>query len=249
MALMAAARDWPCKLVLHGASSRCTNPMGNLLLMRLAGAEIDVVQPEQISDRIEESVGSLERRGYSPAIIPGGGHTIEGTLAYVDAAGELLRHCSPEGWIPDIVIVPSGTGTTQAGLLAGLRCRGCLARVIGISVARNNPRGRDVVIQSYAEVGEHIGIAALAGDVDFRDDWTRGGYEVSNERISSAIGLAAKLGGLILDPTYTGKAFLAMSDLVSGGEIGPGSRVVFWHTGGLLNLLACDDRFITGIGP
>jgi 1-aminocyclopropane-1-carboxylate deaminase/D-cysteine desulfhydrase-like pyridoxal-dependent ACC family enzyme len=239
MALMASARDWPCKLVLHGDYSRCASLKGNLLLMRLVGADIEVVRPEQISEKIEESVGYLERRGYSPAIIPGGGHTLEGALAYVDAAGELMRRCDPVGWIPDIVIVPSGTGTTQAGLISGLRCRGCLARVIGISVARSNPRGRDVVIQSYAEVGEHIGIGTLAADVDFRDDWTCGGYEFSNEKINSAISLAAKLGGLILDPTYTGKAFLALLDLVSGGEIGPGSRVVFWHTGGLM---ASDDH-------
>ena len=81
-------------------------------LMRLVGADIEVVRPEQISEKIEESVGYLERRGFSPAIIPGGGHTLEGALAYVDAAGELMRRCDPVGWIPDIVIVPSGTGTT-----------------------------------------------------------------------------------------------------------------------------------------
>jgi 1-aminocyclopropane-1-carboxylate deaminase/D-cysteine desulfhydrase-like pyridoxal-dependent ACC family enzyme len=43
---------------------------------------------------------------------------------------------------------------------------------------------------------------------------------------------------LILDPTYTGKAFCALLDLVEEGEIAQGAKVLFWHTGGLMNLLA-----------
>jgi D-cysteine desulfhydrase len=129
MALMAAARGWPCKLVLHGDYSRCACPNGNLLLMGLVGADIEVVRPEQISEKIEESVRYLERRGYSPAVIPGGGHTLQGALAYVDAAAELMRLCEPVGWIPDVVIVPSGAGydagrfdfRTEA---RGLSCQG-----------------------------------------------------------------------------------------------------------------------------
>ncbi|MDI6817697.1 MAG: D-cysteine desulfhydrase family protein, partial [Actinomycetota bacterium] len=56
--------------------------------------------------------------------------------------------------------------------------------------------------------------------------------------VLAAIKTAAQSEGLILDPTYTGKAFVALLDLVDNGEIETGARVLFWHTGGLLNLLA-----------
>jgi len=42
--------------------------------------------------------------------------------------------------------------------------------------------------------------------------------------------------GIPLDLTYTGKAMFGLAQLVESGEIVSGSRVVFWHTGGLLNL-------------
>lgn len=63
----------------------------------------------------------------------------------------------------------------------------------------------------------------------------------------SAIRMTAQVEGLILDPTYTGKAFAALLDLVHDGEIEKGSKVLFWHTGGLMNLVA-SDYFIDGTG-
>lgn len=41
-----------------------------------------------------------------------------------------------------------------------------------------------------------------------------------------------------MDPTYTGKAFYALVNYVRDGIIPRGSNVIFWHTGGLLNLVA-----------
>ena len=38
---------------------------------------------------------------------------------------------------------------------------------------------------------------------------------------------------------YTGKAFTALLEM-AGGEIPEGSRVLFWHTGGSMNLLAAE---------
>jgi 1-aminocyclopropane-1-carboxylate deaminase/D-cysteine desulfhydrase-like pyridoxal-dependent ACC family enzyme len=79
--------------------------------------------------------------------------------------------------------------------------------------------------------------------IDFRDDWVGPGYEQADASVITAIRNAAESEGLILDPTYTGKAFAALLDLISSGEIPKDSRVLFWHTGGLLNLLASDYDF------
>ena len=46
---------------------------------------------------------------------------------------------------------------------------------------------------------------------------------------------------LFLDPVYTGKAFLAMSDLMMNGTIPPGEEVLFLHTGGIFSLFAYRD--------
>lgn len=50
--------------------------------------------------------------------------------------------------------------------------------------------------------------------------------------------------GLITDPTYTGKALHGLVSMIKSGEIEPGSRVLFWHTGGLLNLFDHTQKLI-----
>lgn len=50
----------------------------------------------------------------------------------------------------------------------------------------------------------------------------------------SAIELVAQMEGILLDPTYTGKAFAGLLGSVRSGAIPPGSRVLFVHSGGAI---------------
>lgn len=238
VALQAAQRGWECTLVLHGDSKTLREPRGNLLLMLLAGAKIQVVAPECIANEIGVAISGYEARGLRPYLIPGGGHCVEGALAYVDAAKEMAEQCAIDDWQPDWIVHASGTGATQAGLLAGLDEVGSCSQVIGVSVARRNPEGGETVQAAYAEVSRRLGNTPTPARVRFLDAWVGEGYEKAGEHVLSSIRLAARMEGLILDPTYSGKAFHALLDMVEAGEIGPRSRVLFWHTGGLLNLLA-----------
>ena len=51
----------------------------------------------------------------------------------------------------DYIFLASGTGTTQAGLVCGQLMNKDDRRIVGISIARRNPRGKDVVIDSVKE--------------------------------------------------------------------------------------------------
>ena len=246
-ALSAAARGWRCKLILHGNPEDAVKPEGNLLLMRLAGAEIEVVEPSSIAQAMRSDMGALRAKGFMPYEIPGGGHCVAGAMAYVEAVNELQEQCQEDEWRPDWIILASGTGTTQAGLIVGLERLGWPTRVLGISVARRNPRGRDIVEQACHDLRSYLGVADRSGLIDFRDDWVGEGYEKAGAKVLSAIRMAAQMEGLILDPTYTGKAFAALLDLVHDGEIRQGSNVLFWHTGGLMNLMA--SEYFTGGAP
>jgi 1-aminocyclopropane-1-carboxylate deaminase/D-cysteine desulfhydrase-like pyridoxal-dependent ACC family enzyme len=240
VALAAAARGWRCRLILHGDPADLQRPQGNLMLMLLAGAEVEIVSPEQISGRMAVAMARFAEEGHSPYEIPGGGHTIEGAQAYVDACAEVVAQCEAQSWLPDVVIHASGTGTTQAGLVVGFRSLGLTTQVIGVSVARRNPRGATIVRNMVEALAHHGRLSCSTELVEFRHDWVGAGYGQADSRVLSAIGFAAETEGLILDPTYTGKAFLALMDLVRLGEIAKGTRVLFWHTGGLLNLMASD---------
>jgi len=232
-ALAAATKGWPCHLVLHGDRKQLARPTGNLELMRRSRATIEVVEPSEIGQALRSAMNSLRGQGYRPYLIPGGGHCLAGALAYVDAASELMKQCTEVGWHPDWILLASGTGTTQAGLIIGLERAGWKIRVVGISVARENPRGREIVHQSCRELRSHLRLAEPETLADFREDWIGDGYGKAGPSVLSAIRLAERTDGLILDPTYTGKALAALVDLVASGEIPDGAKVLFWHTGGI----------------
>lgn len=251
-ALAAASRGWQCQLILHGDPCEISHPKGNLLLMLLTGAEVKIVHPASIASAMESAMDAFRSEGRIPYEIPGGGHSIAGAMAFVEAVDELRQECQADGWQPDWVILASGTGTTQAGLIAGFEQIGWYPRVVGISVARQNPRGHEVVEQSCHEVRSHLEFSTGSTiSVDFRDNWIGEGYEKAGPEVISTIYLAAAAEGLILDPTYTGKAFTALLDLIHLKEISENSKVLFWHTGGLLNTMASNyftkmnyERFI-----
>lgn len=237
-ALCAAAKGWRCCLALHGDPNQSPPRTGNYLLMLLTGASITIVPPEQIASTIERFSQRLLMDGHKPMIIPGGAHGLKGAMAYVQAVQELQAQCDSCGWRPEVVLLPSGTGTTQAGIIAGIRSLGWDTHVIGVSVARRNPRGSSVLAASLSELETHLALRPEADDIDFRDAWVGAGYEQADEHVWEAVRLAGNEEGLVLDPTYTGKAFAALVDLARSNQLAEGARVLFWHTGGLLNLEA-----------
>jgi 1-aminocyclopropane-1-carboxylate deaminase/D-cysteine desulfhydrase-like pyridoxal-dependent ACC family enzyme len=242
VALTAAAAGMHCHLVLHGDPTSLDRPRGNLLLMMLAGATIDIVPPEGISDAIAKAVARLEAQGERPFVVAGGGHVLAGASAYVEAAKEAGAQLG--SWVPDWIVVPSGTGTTQAGLSIGSRLNKWDARVLGVSVARSASRGAAEIGSICTQLMAEHGASLERPEIIFRDEWTAGGYEKIDERTLSAIVRVTRAEGLPLDPTYTGKAFAGLLALCQSGEIAAGSRVLFWHTGGILNLTtsSCFDR-------
>ena len=103
-------------------------------------------------------------------------------------------------------------------------------RVIGVSVARTEERG-------VAAIRTLLSVDTPGDAIIFNDAYRFGGYEQSSRELDMFIADIARLEGLPLDPTYTGKAMFALRDLILKREIEPGAKIVFWHTGGLLNLV------------
>lgn len=233
VALACAERGWTCKLVLHGSRELFYAEKGNALLMRRSGAEIEFVEGADIGPAMDRCMEDLKARGKRPYYLYGGGHNRSGVLAYRDAMQEFKEHWSPDA-PPDHIFLASGTGSTQAGLLAGCRkLHWSSTRICGISVARTKDRGQAAILESLDFVGESP--ESYQDEIYFVDHYTFGGYALYSQELTDFTGRMARETGLILDPTYTGKAFYGMLDLISSEQLK--GRVVFWHTGGLLNLM------------
>lgn len=232
VAIKAAQLGWPVKLIIHDKEDYSK---ANLQLMKLAGAELIFCKLEDVAQIMDKAMDDFVKSGNKPYYIWGGGHSVEGTLAYYYAVKEFKEQA--HGWEPDYVVVASGTGGTQAGIHLGFNDFYPNAKVLGISVARNKERGFKIVRESVEELAEKLK-TKNKNEIFFLDDWTGGGYENVTEEIEETIRFAAKQEGLILDPTYTGKAFAAIMKLTQNNTIPPQSKVLFWHTGGMLNLIS-----------
>jgi 1-aminocyclopropane-1-carboxylate deaminase/D-cysteine desulfhydrase-like pyridoxal-dependent ACC family enzyme len=232
-ALIAAELGMRCHLIIVLEPGKTYPLTGNLLLMKLSGAVIEFCEKEKLSESMDKAIIKYKKAGANPAYIWGGGHNVAGTFAFVDAAFEAQQQCLD--WEPDYVVLASATGSTQAGLIIGYSDAG--TKVIGISVAREHKRGSSIIRQCIRDYTEPLGLSQKDLSVYFRDEWTFGGYEKTSPELLEVIERAAKTGTL-LDPTYSGKAFYGLLQLVKRGDIPRGSKILFWHTGGILNLIA-----------
>lgn len=201
----------------------------NSQMMELFGAEITTVPVSEVHDTIENKISELKAAGKHPYFIEGGGHGNIGTEAYVQCYEEIKEYEEAEAVHFDYIFFASGTGTTHAGLVCGQLLNKDKRQIIGISIARKNPRGRDVVIQSIRDyLKGSVDEEAVQAATVFIDDYTTS-YGKDDSRVTETIEMVLKTYGIPLDATYTGKAFMGMTEYLKDTK---GKNILFIHTGG-----------------
>ncbi|MGN9815454.1 pyridoxal-phosphate dependent enzyme [Streptomyces sp. SD11] len=213
-------------LVFPGEQGAGAARSGNLVLDAFLGAEIvfsGVTGQEALGDAASRVCDRLRAEGARPALIPFGGSSVLSARGYLRCGEELKSQ------VPGLrtVVVALGSGATMAGLVASLGAE----RTLGVDVGAVDDARRRV--ESFA--------VPHAPDVradDLRVD--RGhigaGYASLGGTVEEAMTLSAGLEGVVLDPTYTGRAMAGLVAAARRGEIVPGERTVFLHTGGLPGL-------------
>src|SRR5699024_10624724 len=136
------------KVLLILANTDNIHYNGNFLIYDLYDTEIVWTETNQVPETIETTINKLKKQGHSPYFIQGGGHGNLGTHAYKLAFDEILQQEKEMNITFDAVFHASGTGTTQAGLIVGNKMHNAMKDIIGISVARNEERGMEVVEES-----------------------------------------------------------------------------------------------------
>ena len=238
MALMCAHNRWKCHLCIQGTEERFLFEKGNALLDRLSGATCELIRPEETSVAMARAMESLKKEGYNPYYVVGGGHNLPGGTCFVEAVEELKRQCDVEGWKPDYIFHASGTGSTQAGIAVGLDKVGWSdVKLVGISVARQQQRGREVIVEFANMLAEHYGMPQdYEEKIIFTADYLMGGYEQYTEEMKSYLEELMRDTGLMFDMTYSGKGFWGMMQEIKCLGL-QDKKILFWHTGGLMNLM------------
>ncbi|MEV5875068.1 1-aminocyclopropane-1-carboxylate deaminase [Streptomyces sp. NPDC052101] len=216
--------------------------VGNILISRLAGAEVRLVRAGfgiGIKESWEQALRDVEAAGGKPYAIPAGAsdHPLGG-LGFANWACEVAQQERESGVFFDTVIVCSVTGSTQAGMVAGFRALqeagGRPRRVLGIDASAAPARTREQITRIARATAELIGVKGelAESDIELDERYHAGTYGIPDESTLEAMRLAARTEGMVTDPVYEGKSMAGLIDLVRRGEIGRDSTVLYAHLGG-----------------
>ena len=229
-------------VLLHGEKG--PELQGNLLLDRLMGADVTVVDldsMERLTPLLEAKAEELERTGRKPYLVRPFGldKLVLGAIGYVNGALELDAQLEASGNDPDFLYL-CGANMTPAGMALGLKALGRRARLVNVApIVWSEPRALDIArIANAAAARLDLDVRITPEDIDNHDAYIGEHYGVVTEGGRAAMRLVAGSEGIILDPVYSAKAMAGLIDHVRTGRIGKGQSVVFLHTGGTPALFA-----------
>jgi 1-aminocyclopropane-1-carboxylate deaminase len=230
--------DWPDPVY---------DKVGNILISRLAGADVRLVRAEfgiGVKESWEATLRKIEEAGGKPYAIPAGAsdHPLGG-LGFAGWAAEVAAQEREFGVYFDTVVVCSVTGSTQAGMVAGFAALpeeaagkdgGKPRRILGIDASARPAETRAQVARIARDTAHLIGVPReLADDeIELDERYHAGTYGLPDEATLDAMRFAARTEGMVTDPVYEGKSMAALIDLVSRGEIARDSTVLYAHLGG-----------------
>jgi len=216
--------DWPDSV---------NDRVGNILLSRIMGAQIDLVESGfgiGVKESWEKALADVRASGGTPYAIPAGAsdHPLGG-LGFAGWADEVAQQEQQLGVFFDTIIVCSVTGSTQAGMIAGFAGQDRARRVLGIDASAKLDETRAQVEKIARNTAALIGLGR-----ELRDDeitvlpgWAGDFYGIPVESTLAAMRLTGSLEGVIIDPVYEGKSMAGLIDLVTDGRIEKDSTVLY----------------------
>src|SRR5919107_6318255 len=167
--------DWPDSVY---------DKVGNILLSRLAGADVRLVRSEfgiGIKQSWEQALRDVEESGGKPYAIPAGAsdHPLGG-LGFAGWAFEVAEQEQERGVFFDTVVVCSVTGSTQAGMVAGFAAQERERRVVGIDGSATVQQTWEQVARIARRTAEAIGLGRELRDdeIVLLGEWHAGTYGI-----------------------------------------------------------------------
>ena len=242
VAAVAAKLGMKCRLVQESwvpYSDAVYDRVGNILMSRVMGAEIDLVDEGfdiGIRKSWEDAIQDVKDKGGKPYAIPAGASVHKyGGLGFVGFAEEVRAQESAMGIKFDYIVVCTVTGSTHAGMIVGFAKDGRARNVIGIDASCTPDQTRAQVLDIARKTAELVELVQeiTVEDVVLKEDYAYPAYGVPSAQTNEAIRLCARLEGMMTDPVYEGKSMQGMIDLVRKDFFPTGSKVLYAHLGGV----------------
>ena len=186
-------------------------------------------------------------RDAEPYPIPGGAsdHPL-GSMGYVACASEIMQQSRDFGFHFDYVVHCTGSGSTQAGLVAGFAALETETRVIGVSDDNEVEIKKARVLRLANETLETLDLPQRVdpGDIEIITATTAPYGVVSTEDVLQGIHLLARSEGFDGRSGLRGKGGPSvMLNLAEQGRFAPDRRVLLMHLGGTLAIHAYASQF------
>lgn len=225
-------------------------PQGNLLLDKLAGVDVEIVDvpfgPELDAVKYELAK-QLETEGMTPYVVAGPRSTALAAVAFAWCIAEIAQQQQQLGIDADWIYT-SSVGGTQAGLILGTKTLGLKMKPFGSAPIRwENKHER---LRSAAnDAADILGLNTQIVDSDIQntDDYIGRAYGYLTPECIAALKLVVKTEGIFLDPVYTAKAMACLIDHIQQGRLGRDDTVIFLHTGGTPALFAYQEELVADL--
>ncbi len=228
-------------------------PDGNYLLDKLFGSRVEWVTEKEYEENIEGIFDrvrkKLEKEGRKALIIPEGASYALGVFGYIEATKELKEQLQNMNIKVNYVFSSVGSGGTLAGFLIGQRTFSLDTKMYGINVCDDKGFFQNKILDIVSQFREFYPdwrkwSYISKEDIDIIDGYVGEGYGIPYKEEIEMIKILAKTEAIILDPTYTGKAFYGMINEIKEGTIEAGSKVLFIHTGGIYGIFPQKAQFM-----
>ncbi len=201
---------------------------GNACLsdLRAMGMQIKFLSRSSYRERYQaDFLRALEHELGGVFWIPEGGSGSAGALGCIPI-GDLLRQ---KGM--DVVAIPCGTGTSFAGVIAGLNSSNKPIEALGFSALKGC--GDDLI----KSVNETL-IALPVSDASIQnwkiiDEYHCGGFAKYPQYLADWVESFEAKTAIPLDPVYTAKMMYGLNKMCEAGAWASGTEIVAVHTGGL----------------
>jgi len=241
-AFAAASLGMKTRLFLWG-NEKSKNE-GNLFLDKILGCEIEYLSKKEFDNAnmvMLKAQKKFERKGKRVYIIPEGGSSALGIWGYIQAFAEMkqqqiFQHCNS-------ILTASGSGGTSAGLLIGAQLYGLDITIKAVNVLYSEKVIRDKIVTLAHDAINRFKIPIALNEelLQIVDGYSEEGYKsISDDKIKLIKKLAIETG-IVLDPTYTGKAFAAFYDQSLKSKK---SKTLFIHTGGLFGIFSQKRKYL-----
>jgi len=240
-----AARQIGVKTKLFLWGSETQNPDGNLFLDQLVGTEIVYLSKNDyanVSSIMLEESKKLQKEGHKVYVLPSGGSTPLGLWGYINFMNELKEQkklTKIKG-----ILSAYGSGGTSAGMLLGAALLGSKIKIYVVNVLDDPEFVRSAIIQLVEDaiVDFKLKVKVNYDNLIILDGYSEEGYKNIIDEKLKVIKELFQTTGILLDPTYTGKAFYAFYENFLKEK--KNCKILFVHTGGIFGVFPKRKKYL-----